>query len=98
MATSDGGHGAPLDASSGRDGQGSGEPLIVGDFGFTTPSEWSVEQLTGFVYSTSVLSQPALGRDVEAFERDLRARLLDVEPDGIFREELSFSYTLARSP
>ena len=71
---------------------------IVGDFGFTSPYEWSVEKLTGFVYSTSVLSQPALGRYVQAFERDVRARLLDVEPTGVFRQEISFRYTLARSP
>jgi ubiquinone/menaquinone biosynthesis C-methylase UbiE len=71
---------------------------IVGVFDFETPYEWSVETLTGFMYSTSVLSQQALGRNVEAFERDLRARLLDVEPEGVFREEISFSYTLARRP
>jgi SAM-dependent methyltransferase len=69
---------------------------IVGEFEFTTPREWTVETLTGFMYATSFLSQPALGRNVPAFEHDLRARLLAVEPDGIFREETSFSYTLAR--
>jgi ubiquinone/menaquinone biosynthesis C-methylase UbiE len=71
---------------------------IVGEFEFETPYEWSVEKLTGFMYSTSVLSQPALGRNVRAFERDLRERLLAVEPEGVFREEISFSYTLARRP
>jgi len=71
---------------------------IVGEFEFATPYEWSVDQLTGFMYSTSVLSQQALGQNVPAFERDLRARLLAVEPAGVFREEISFSYTLARSP
>jgi ubiquinone/menaquinone biosynthesis C-methylase UbiE len=69
--------------------------MIVGDFAFATPHEWTVEQLTGFMYSTSVLSQDALGSNVQAFERDLRARLLDVEPEGVFREEIDFSYTLA---
>jgi ubiquinone/menaquinone biosynthesis C-methylase UbiE len=69
---------------------------IVGKFDFETPYEWSVEELTGFMYSTSVLSQPALGRNVEAFERDVRERLLAVEPEGVFREQISFSYTLAR--
>ena len=69
--------------------------MIVGDFDFPTPHEWTVEQLTGFMYSTSVFSQDALGSNVQAFERDLRARLLDVEPEGVFREEIDFSYTLA---
>ncbi len=71
---------------------------IVGAFDFAIPYEWSVEKLTGFMYSTSVLSQPALGRSVQAFERDVHARLLAVEPAGVFREEISFSYTLARRP
>lgn len=71
---------------------------IVGQFDFETPYVWSVEQLTGFMYSTSVLSQQALGRNVPAFERDLRERLLAVEPDGILREDISFSYTLASRP
>jgi ubiquinone/menaquinone biosynthesis C-methylase UbiE len=71
---------------------------IVGEFEFETPYEWSVEKLTGFMYSTSILSQQALGRNVRAFESDLRERLLAVEPEGVFREEISFSYTLARRP
>jgi ubiquinone/menaquinone biosynthesis C-methylase UbiE len=71
---------------------------ILGEFDFEFPYDWSVEQLTGFMYSTSVLSQPVLGRHVQAFERDLRERLLAVEPEGIFREDISFSYTLATKP
>jgi hypothetical protein len=71
---------------------------ILGEFAFAIPYEWSVEKLTGFTYSTSVLSQPVLGQNVQAFESDLRARLLAVEPAGCFREEISFSYTLARRP
>ena len=71
---------------------------IVGAFDLEIPYEWSVETLTGFVYSTSVLSQPALGRNVQAFESDLRERLQAVAPEGIFREDISFSYTLATKP
>ena len=69
---------------------------IVGTFDFEIPYEWSVETLTGFMYSTSVLSQRALGPNVQAFEADLREQLLAVEPEGVFREEIGFSYTLAR--
>jgi hypothetical protein len=71
---------------------------IVGEFEFASSHEWSVEKLTGFMYSTSILSQRALGRDVEAFESDLRERLLAVEPKGVFREDINFSYTLAIRP
>jgi SAM-dependent methyltransferase len=71
---------------------------IVGAFEFPTPYEWSVETLIGFMYSTSILSRPALGPNVQAFERDLRERLLAVQPDGAFHDDISFSYTLARRP
>jgi ubiquinone/menaquinone biosynthesis C-methylase UbiE len=71
---------------------------MVGDFEFVMPYAWSVEALTGFMYSTSILSQRALGHRAHAFERDLRMRLLDIEPEGTFAEEISFSYTLAQNP
>ena len=48
------------------------------------------------MYSTSILSHEALGRNAEAFARPPQ-RLLDVEPEGVFRETISFSYTLARN-
>jgi ubiquinone/menaquinone biosynthesis C-methylase UbiE len=70
---------------------------IVGQYEFEMPHAWSLETLTGYMYSTSILSHQALGSNVEAFERDLHKRLLDVEPEGVFRETISFSYTLARN-
>jgi len=69
--------------------------VIVGEHDFPTPYEWTVERLTGFLYSTSVLSQLALGSHVGAFEEDLRDRLLQVAPDNAFREQIDFHYTLA---
>ena len=69
---------------------------ILGVHDFPTPHEWTVKQLIGFLYSTSVLSIPALGIQAPAFEEDLRDRLLAVAPDGVFRETIDFSYTLAR--
>lgn len=37
----------------------------------------------------------ALGNQVEAFECDLRDRLLAIQPDGNFEESVSFTYDLA---
>jgi ubiquinone/menaquinone biosynthesis C-methylase UbiE len=71
---------------------------IVGEYRFEVPYEWSVETLIGFMYSTSILSQRVLGPKVEAFAADVREQLLAVEPEGVFREEIGFSYTLARRP
>jgi ubiquinone/menaquinone biosynthesis C-methylase UbiE len=71
---------------------------IVGRFEFSAPHEWTVESLTGFMYSTSFLSQGALGHHRQAFEDDLRGRLLAAEPSGVFREDVSFGYDLAKRP
>lgn len=68
---------------------------IVGEHDFPTPHEWTIERLTGFLYSTSVLSKRALGSHAPAFEQDLRDRLLRVAPDNVFRESIGFHYTLA---
>jgi len=72
--------------------------LYEGRFEFATEHDWTVETLTGFVYSTSFLNRAALGVHVDAFERDLREQLLACEPDGVFRETTSFAYELARTP
>ena len=69
---------------------------IIGEYDFPTPYEWTVERLTGFLYSTSVLSEPALGAHAPAFEQDLRARLLAVAPDNVLCETIDNAYTLAR--
>jgi hypothetical protein len=54
--------------------------------------------LTGFAYSTSFLSQEALGDKAQKFERDLAALLFSYEPEGVFRVPASYSYQLARRP
>ena len=71
---------------------------FVGRSEFRVEHSWSVESLTGFVYSTSSLNRGALGAHVEAFEQDLRDRLLASEPAGVFRQTLSFGLDLARRP
>jgi ubiquinone/menaquinone biosynthesis C-methylase UbiE len=71
---------------------------IVGEHDFPTPHEWTVERLTGFLYSTSVLSKIVLGSQGPAFEQDLRDRLLQVGPDNVFRESIGFHSTLAVLP
>ncbi len=70
----------------------------VGTYRFTAPRTWTPETLAGFAHSTSVLSRSALGERVEAFEQDLRDRLLAVQPDGVFHETVGFTYDLAVKP
>ena len=68
-----------------------------GSFEFLGSHDWTVDALVGLVYSTSFLNPRALGAHAAAFEHDLRARLLDCEPHGVFRETTSFRYELARN-
>ena len=71
---------------------------VIGTHEFTAPHVWTLETLAGFAHSTSILSRSALGDHVEAFERDLRDRLLAVQPNGNFEESVSFTYDLAVKP
>jgi hypothetical protein len=71
---------------------------VVGIYEFQVPYVWSLETLAGFAYSTSILSRPALGEHVEAFECDLHDRLLAIHPDGRFEEPAWFKYELAARP
>ena len=67
-----------------------------GEFTFSVDERWTVERLTGFVYSTSSLNRIALGDYATDFEDDLRSKLLAVCPDGVFEHEATFAYELAR--
>lgn len=49
--------------------------------------EWTIDSMIGNLYSMSFCSRRLLGDRVAAFERDLRAAILAVEPSGILRGE-----------
>ena len=80
--------------------------VILGDCGLETGEswalpvshEWSVEALTGFVFSTAVLSRAALGGQAGAFAAELERDLLGCVPGGRFRQVISFACELARRP
>jgi hypothetical protein len=67
-----------------------------GSFEFEVPWRWDVESLVGFVYSTSFLNRSALGDRADDFARDLQSQLLACCPDGVFPQDLTFAYDLAR--
>ncbi len=48
---------------------------------------WTLDSIIGNLYSTSFCSRRLLGDRVEAFERDLRSSVLNVEPAGDLRGE-----------
>jgi SAM-dependent methyltransferase len=49
--------------------------------------EWTVDSMIGNLYSMSFCSRRVLGDRVDAFERDIRAAILAVEPSGILSGE-----------
>jgi SAM-dependent methyltransferase len=71
---------------------------VIGNYQFRAIQDWTPESLTGYVYSTSVLSPPVLGGLASGFEAELRSELLSCEPGGRFRQEVSFAYDLAARP
>jgi hypothetical protein len=56
---------------------------------------WSIDQLVGYQYSTSYCSLPVLGAKREMFEADLRRRLKEVEPSGLFEEHVTIEAMMA---
>jgi SAM-dependent methyltransferase len=70
----------------------------VGKYEFVAEQTWTVETLTGLVYSTSFLNRQALGDKARAFEADLSGLLHSYEPDGVFRVSASYAYQLATKP
>jgi len=56
---------------------------------------WTIDELVGFLYSTSYVSRRLLGEDSEAFEQDLRESLRALNPAGEFRERRIASIILA---
>lgn len=63
---------------------------------FSVPHTWRLDEIVGFLYSTSVASRSALGDRVEAFEADLRQALLNHDSSGKYAETMQFAFILAR--
>ncbi|MBO0727958.1 MAG: class I SAM-dependent methyltransferase [Acidimicrobiaceae bacterium] len=70
----------------------------AGRFEFSAEQTWTIESLTGLAYSTSILNRGALGGLADDFASALAEGLLAAVPDGIFRQEATYAYELARKP
>ena len=62
---------------------------------YPTDHSWTIDQIVGYLYSTSFAGPQVLGDRREPFERDLRQALADARPDGVFREQLDFYLIVA---
>lgn len=56
---------------------------------------WDLDGVVGHLYSTSFCSPAVLGDKREGFERDLRATLAPLAPDGMFHERVALDVLLA---
>jgi SAM-dependent methyltransferase len=63
---------------------------------FLQPHVWTMDGIIGYLFSTSFASKAVLGNKAEGFERDLRARLSDLSPGGLFEDEIEYSVISAR--
>ena len=70
------------------------------DAGFTDAESGSLtielDWDLGYLSSTSYAGRQALGEKHEAFEADLRERLMRAEPSGRFRSTLEAEWLIAR--
>jgi SAM-dependent methyltransferase len=71
----------------------------VGRHQFTVQHRWTLEDIAGYVRSTSVLPSAVLGGQSAAFNADLAAELHPYQDDaGGYPETVSFAYDLGRKP
>lgn len=52
---------------------------------------WTVDSIIGHLYSTSYASRRLFGENIARFEEQLKLALLELDPKGIFTEEMSVS-------
>ncbi len=57
---------------------------------------WTMDEIVGFLYSTSYASKSVLGDKVDAFESDLRGHLHSLKSDGPFRKTVEYTAIWAR--
>jgi len=72
--------------------------LVEERYEYAGTHDWTVAELIGLVYSTSLLSRVVLGDRAGEFETDFEQRMRAVEPSGVFRGTTSFAYDFATRP
>jgi ubiquinone/menaquinone biosynthesis C-methylase UbiE len=60
--------------------------------------EWTLDDIIGYLYSTSFASKAVLGDRATAFEKEIRARLTEFSPAGTFTERNRFEIIIAKRP
>lgn len=72
--------------------------VMVDDREIPVPHRWTLDDLVGFVHSTSGASPAAMGDRADRFEADLRSSLLGFDPAGVYEETIDYYFRIARRP
>lgn len=64
--------------------------------GYEVELEWTPDTIVGHLWSTSYAGRARFGEQVDEFERELRAELMSLPADGIFRETGIFGLVCGR--
>ena len=59
---------------------------------------WSIDEVVGYLFSTSYASPAVLGDKAEAVEHAVRERLLELRPDGCFEKTVEYTAICATRP
>jgi ubiquinone/menaquinone biosynthesis C-methylase UbiE len=68
----------------------------IGETVFDITIERTVDETIGFIYSVSWGNKNQLGDKVDVFEAELRKKLHELKPDGIFEEKVTFDLLTAK--
>ncbi len=71
---------------------------VVEIYSITVERFPTIDDIVGYLYSTSFCSRHVLGDKREPFEADLRQTLSAINPEGRFSERLGFDAWLAKRP
>jgi ubiquinone/menaquinone biosynthesis C-methylase UbiE len=71
---------------------------LVGHYQFSLEHQWTLDELIGFVHSTSFLPLTVLGDSADEFEEDLRGQLGLLGDPGQLLQSVGFAYQLFRNP
>jgi len=58
--------------------------------------QWSIDQIIGYLFSTSYASKAVLGEKAKDFEHDMRERLIRLQPDGCFETIVQYTDITAK--
>ena len=80
------------------------DETVLREAGFTQQVEhevrlrhtWTVDTIVGFLRGTSASSRAAMGDHHDAFETDVRKTLLDIDPSGLYEQDVRYGARIAR--